>query len=435
MKDSGIDWVGKIPEEWELRRLKYTLDERKQKNDPVITDNILSLSVKRGVFPYAEKTGGGNKAKSDLTAYKVTYPNDIVINSMNILAGAVGLSKYEGAVSPVYYTLYSNSENINIEYFYLMFRTEVFQRSLLGLGNGIMMKESSTGKLNTIRMRIPMDRLANLVVPVPSKNVQDKIVSKLNGEINDIDKVINETSQSIEELKKYKQSFITETVTKGLDPNVEMKETLFLSYNEIPKNWNESKLKYNVFLDPSVREHIGDLPDEATFLPMDRLKNGYLINTETEKSINLQKKYTYFAENDILFAKVRPSFENGNIAIAKGLKNSIGFGSSEIYVLRNKSKSLVNKFLFYFLRNDLFIFEGSSSMTGVAGLQRVSSSFVLNYPIALPPREEQLQIVFYLDEQTARIDKLIEDKTKVIEELESYKKSLVYEYVTGKKEV
>lgn len=112
MKDSGIKWIGELPEDWEIRKLKYTLEERNEKNNPIVTDNILSLSVERGIFPYAEKTGGGNKSKSDLTAYKVAHPNDIVINSMNILAGAVGLSRYTGIVSPVYYTLYTTSEKL-----------------------------------------------------------------------------------------------------------------------------------------------------------------------------------------------------------------------------------------------------------------------------------------------------------------------------------
>ncbi|MED1941901.1 restriction endonuclease subunit S, partial [Cytobacillus firmus] len=189
MKDSGIEWIDHIPKEWDLKRMKYILKERKLKNDPIVTTEILSLSVERGVFPYSEKTGGGNKAKEDLTAYKVTYPGDIVINSMNILAGAVGLSKYEGAVSPVYYTLYADSNNIDIRYYYYLFQTEAFQKSLLGLGNGIMMKESSTGKLNTIRMRIPMEKLSALVLPLPSKETQIKIINRINGKVEFIDKI------------------------------------------------------------------------------------------------------------------------------------------------------------------------------------------------------------------------------------------------------
>ena len=105
MKDSDIEWIGKIPKDWDIKRLKALFGERKEKNDPVKTNFILSLGAAYGVVPYSEKEGGGNKAKEDLTDYRLAYPNDIVMNSMNILSGSVGLSNYFGCVSPVYYML------------------------------------------------------------------------------------------------------------------------------------------------------------------------------------------------------------------------------------------------------------------------------------------------------------------------------------------
>ena len=103
MKDSGVEWIGEIPEEWKIRRLKALLIERNQKNDDLKTKFILSLGVNYGVVPYSEKEGGGNKAKENLQDYKVAYPGDIVMNSMNIISGSVGISHYMGCVSPVYY--------------------------------------------------------------------------------------------------------------------------------------------------------------------------------------------------------------------------------------------------------------------------------------------------------------------------------------------
>ena len=94
MKDSGVEWIGQIPKNWTLKRLQYILKERNELNSPIKTKNILSLTVQQGVVPYAQRAGGGNKAKEDLTAYKVVYKNDIVLNSMNVIAGAVNLSKY-----------------------------------------------------------------------------------------------------------------------------------------------------------------------------------------------------------------------------------------------------------------------------------------------------------------------------------------------------
>lgn len=103
MKASGISWLGELPSNWELRKIKYCLQERVEKNNPVRTTEILSLTAKQGVIPYDQKEGGGNKPKEDVSAYRLAYPGDIVMNSMNILSGSVGLSQYFGCVSPVYY--------------------------------------------------------------------------------------------------------------------------------------------------------------------------------------------------------------------------------------------------------------------------------------------------------------------------------------------
>ena len=193
MKDSGIEWIGEIPEEWKMSKIKYILQERNEKNNPIKSTEILSLTANQGVIPYSEKEGGGNKPKKDLTAYKLAYPNDIVMNSMNVLSGSVDLSKYFGCVSPVYYMLYSRNNNINIKFYNYIFKTKEFQRSLIGLGNGILIKESDNGNLNTIRMRIPLEKLNGLFLMVPSSEEQEKIVEYLDSKIPEIDYVIAKT--------------------------------------------------------------------------------------------------------------------------------------------------------------------------------------------------------------------------------------------------
>ena len=116
-KDSGVPWLGEVPEHWEVVPLGRVLAQRKEKNNPIKTTNILSLCLDKGVIPYAEKKAGGNKAKEDLSAYMLAYPGDIVVNSMNVVVGSVGLSKYFGAVSPVYYMLYIRQSTDLVEYF------------------------------------------------------------------------------------------------------------------------------------------------------------------------------------------------------------------------------------------------------------------------------------------------------------------------------
>ena len=423
-----------IPEDWEIRKLKYILKERKEKNNPIVTDNILSLSVERGIFPYAEKTGGGNNSKSDLTAYKVTHPNDIVLNSMNILAGAVGLSRYTGAVSPVYYTLYTTSEEINITYYYYLFRTREFQRSLLGLGNGIMMRESSTGKLNTIRMRIPMDKLAGLFLPLPSRRVQDLIVKSLAKDIKVVNKLINQTKQSIKELKKYKQSLITEVVTKGLDPNAEMKDSGIEWIGKIPKYWQTIKMKYLLSTPLLYGANESGIPyqeDLPRYIRITDILNNNKLTDNNKLSLSLEKAKSFFLkENDILFARSGASVGK-TFLISKENVNDTFAG----YLIKASFKDNVNaKYIFLFTQSSAFE-NWKNAITIQSTIQNIGANRYNNLIISLPTYEEQQQIVQYLDKKIFTIDSLIEDKTKVIEELENYKKSLIYEHVTGKKEV
>ena len=217
-KPSGVEWLGKVPEHWEGIPLCRVLTQRKEKNDPIKTTNILSLSLDAGVIPYAEKKAGGNKAKEDLSAYMLAYPGDIVVNSMNVVVGSVGLSKYFGAVSPVYYMLHPRQEHDLVEYFDAIFQDVDFQRRLFGLGNGIMYIESrSSGKLNTIRLKIPMTRLKKVVLPYPTPCEQAAIVKYLNEATVSTDIAVARANREIDLLREYRTRLIADVVTGKLD--------------------------------------------------------------------------------------------------------------------------------------------------------------------------------------------------------------------------
>ena len=132
-------WAQSIPEHWKDKRLKAIFVIRQERNNPVMTTNILSLTAKQGVVPLSEKEGaGGNKPKDDMTKYNVAHENDLLVNCMNVVAGSAGVSRYYGAISPVYYALYPRDED-NVWYYHYIFRLLTFQRSLVGLGKGILM--------------------------------------------------------------------------------------------------------------------------------------------------------------------------------------------------------------------------------------------------------------------------------------------------------
>lgn len=427
MKDSGIEWIGEIPEDWKVIRLKAVLCERKEKNDPVQTDFVLSLGANYGIIPYAEKEGGGNKAKEDFTQYKLAYPNDIVMNSMNIVSGSVGLSKYFGCVSPVYYMFYPRNPDINIQYYHYMFQTKVFQRSLLGLGNGIMMKESSNGNLNTVRMRIPVEKLNSLILPVPSSDEQQKIAEFLNEKCSHIDSVLDKTKASIEEYKKLKQAFITQAVTKGIRPYRPMKDSGIEWIGEIPEDWRVNTV-FQLFTQVKNKNE-GLIEQNLLSLSYGKLKRKSI---ETVGGLLPESfdGYNIIEENDIVLRLT--DLQNDHKSLRVGLANERGIITSAYVTIRNRTLN-VPQYLYYYLHS----FDIAKGFYGMgAGVRQGLNWDGLKWlKITIPNKAEQIEIVNYLNDKCAEIDKLIKKKEQLISELETYKKSLIYEYVTGKKEV
>ena len=217
MKSSGEAWIGDVPSHWQLMPLRAFFAFRNEKNDPVKTENILSLSIAHGVTPYSEEGRGGNKSKDDLTAYKIAREGDIVLNSMNVIVGAVGRSKYFGAISPVYYALYPQRPDVHVPFFEKIFMNSGFQKSLLRFGKGILMKISGTGQMNTIRMKISQDDLKTVVFPVPPAEEQRAIADFLDAEIKKIDGLITLTERSIDLLREKRAALITAAVTGKID--------------------------------------------------------------------------------------------------------------------------------------------------------------------------------------------------------------------------
>ncbi|AAU38776.1 restriction endonuclease subunit S [[Mannheimia] succiniciproducens] len=198
---------------------------------------------------------------------------------------------------------------------------------------------------------------------------------------------------------------------------------------DVPEGWEVTKIKYIAELTPKKSE-LTELDKECSFVPMEKLKLGNLVLDETRTISDVYNGYTYFEDNDLLIAKVTPCFENKNFVIAEKLVNGIGFGSSEIYVLR--VKNCLNRYLFYRLQENTFMDLAIGSMTGAGGLKRIPSEFLNNYSIALPPLEEQTAIAHYLDQKTAYIDRLIDRQQTLLEKLSEKRTALITEAVCGR---
>lgn len=426
-KDSGIKWIDKIPKTWELKKIKYILNNRTENNNPIKSRDILSLTAKQGVVPLSEKESGGNKPKEDYSAYRLAYPNDIVMNSMNILSGSVGLSKYFGCVSPVYYMLYPILDTDDIRFYHYIFQTKMFQKSLLGLGNGIVMKESGNGKLNTIRMRIPIDKLGNLYIPTTSPMEQKQISNFLDKKCEEINSILNEMQQQIDTLQEYKKSLISEVVTKGLNPNVELKDSGIEWVGKIPKTWDIHPL-YCYFSERKNRNKFGN---EENLLS---LSYGNIIRKDINSNGGLLPEnfntYNIVEPDDII---IRPTdLQNDKHSLRTGLVKEHGIITSAYLDLKPNPK--INSHYFHYLLHSYDIQKVFYNM-GNGVRQGLNYSEFSKLMVFSPSSDEQKQIVDYLDEKSEKINKIIEQKQQQIETLEEYKKSLIYEYVTGKKEV
>lgn len=424
MKDSGIAWLGSIPETWKPNKIKYTLRERIEKNNPVKSRDILSLTAKQGVIPYDEKEGGGNKPKEDVTAYRLAYPGDIVMNSMNILSGSVGLSKYFGCVSPVYYMLRPYNSNFDVRFFNYIFQTTVFQKSLFGLGNGILIKKSGNGKLNTIRMRIPMEKFGQLFIPIAPDCEQRTIADFLDSKCLEIDAMTADIEAQIDTLEQYKRSVITEVVTKGLTPDSVMKDSQVRWIGQMPSHWECTRGKYILrYMQKPIREDDGVITcfrDGEVTLRSNRREDGF---TMSDKEIG----YQGIDVGDLVVHGM------DGFAGSIGISDSRGKASPVLNVLDTKQNK---RYIMYYLRSmaysDVFLAMATGIRVRSCDL-RWNKLAELQYPV--PPIEEQDKIVEYIDSVLLHANEIITDKQTQLATLDEYKKSLIFEYVTGKKEV
>lgn len=399
--DSNIEWLGKIPTNWIVQPLKRVINERNELNKSEKETFLLSLTIQDGIIPYSEKNGGGNKAKEDISKYKIVKKNDIVINSMNVVVGASGISKYDGLVSPVYYVFSETNKSCGRFYNYL-FLNQTFENHLFGLGNGILVKiNEDNGKMNTIRKKIPIDKLRNEFVPVPPLEEQIKISNYLDNKVSLINETIENNKKEIELLEEYKVSFID-------------KEIFFEKNNNI-------KLKYLV----KVRNEKGISKTSNEFISLENIESrtGNHIITETDYS-NCSGKI--FKKGDLLINKLRPYLAKSYLAEFDGVC------TGEIEVISGFWGNI--DYLKYYTLSSKYIDLVNSSTYGTK-MPRANWNFIKNMLIPNISIEKQTNVVNNINNINDKINQVIQYRKQIIEKLEEYKKSLIYEAVTGKIEV
>ena len=435
-KKSGVEWLGDVPEHWESNRLKKYLIERNEKNSPIKTDNLLSVTMYQGVIPVSEKQGnGGNKPKENLENYKISYPNDIVLNSMNVIVGSVGLNKYTGLISPAYYALYNRNKNNNIKFFSYIFHNPFFQKGLFGLGNGIMYKESEDGKLNTIRLKIPMEKLNQVVLPCPSISEQNQIVAFLDTETARIDNLVAKQEKLIELLEEQRKSIISHAVTKGLNPNAPMKDSGVEWLGEVPNDWNFSRLDA---VSKIVRGN-------SAFSKMDLLESGKYVALQYGKTYKVNEINESFGSyvNQEFFKKSQIT-EFGDIILISTsetledlghscfyARHDVGLIGGEQFLLKPKNQNF-GKYIYYATK--AFSSYLQRYATGLKvfrfNLDDLKKIYIPDISLV-----EQQKIAEFLDKETARIDISVLKQKSLIEKLKEYRASIISHAVTGKIDV
>lgn len=412
MMKSNIQWIGEYPNSWKLDRLSWHMTEINEKNNPIKTTKILSLTNKLGVVPYEEKGNQGNVAKENYDEYKLAYPNTIVANSMNILIGSVGKCDYFGCVSPVYYVFKPN-KNENIDFLNYIFQTEQFQKELRCYANGIL----------EIRLRLSSNDIIKREIPYPPLPIQNKIVAVLNDKTSKIDALIENENKQIEKLEEYRKAVITKAVTKGLDPNAKMKDSGVEWVGNIPEGWEVKKLKY-CFESKVKKYSFGDYP----YIALENVESfsGQYVFTETNENYNL-KDSLLASKDDVVFGKLRPYLAKAYLVLEPSCVSS----EFAVFGAENGSNTRYLKYLFLSLG---FIDVINSSTYGTK-MPRANLGFIDNLYIAIPSNDEQGKIADFLDKKCCEIQNAILLKKSKTEKLQQYKKSLIYEYVTGKKAV
>ena len=431
-KDSGIAWIGEIPEHWSLALVKSIFNRRTKKNNPIFTEERLSLSIEKGVTLYSEKTTNLDRFKEDFTQYQIAYPNDIVLNSMNMIVGAIGISHYLGCVSPVYYVIAPKDKNINVNYYGYLLNNFRIRNLYHALAEGIYAIDRGEGRINTCRLKVSYDKFGSIIVPIPSINEQLSIATYLDQKCDEIDELITLQEEMITKLQNYKQSVITEAVTKGLDKNVPLKDSGIEWIGEIPENWKIRKIK-NIFLlstgtTPKDFDKISEGDNLINwYTPSDILDScNDLLGSQrklSEKVIH-ENKISLFPIGTLLYVGI------GASAGKVGYANESGYSNQQITGLL--PLECYSRFYFYYLSALKDKIRDNAFFTT---LPIINNTYLGQELIPYPPITEQQSIATYLDQKCSEIDELISIKQQKIEKLKDYKKSLIFECVTGKRKV
>lgn len=427
-RDSGIDWIGRIPEGWKINKFKHLFRIKK-----IIAGKLGYdvLSVTQQGLKVKNITSNEGQVANDYTNYQLVFPNDFVMNHMDLLTGYVDVSKQEGVTSPDYRTFYAiHPKDIINQYYLYIFQFCYKARLFYNLGQGVS---------NFGRWRLPAEQQKEFVLPFPPIKEQVKIAEYLDEKCGEIDSFIELQERMIEKLKAYKQSVITEAVTKGLNPNAKLVPSGIDWIGDIPEGWRILRIK-NISSDYKAG------PFGSALITGNLLHEGSIL-VYTPEHVADTSKISQNINNLYLQEERREEMSQFFVKAGDVVFPIVGSLGRAIIIDENMPEGIINQRLSKFSINREKIDEGyfmwlfgKSEFYAKYIEMNCRGSFIVNLtkvivgdmPLPLPSLCEQQAIASYLNGKCADIDHLIALKQQKIESLKDYKKSVIYEAVTGK---
>lgn len=425
MKDSGIEWIGEIPDEWNLVQTKrFFKNTKKIVGTEADKYDRLALTL-NGVVKRSKDDSEGLQPEK-FEGYQILRKNELVfklIDLENVKTSRVGLSPYTGLVSPAYIVLSNDLEDNRFFYYWFMFMyyNEVFNH--LG-GEGV-------------RSALNAKDVLSLPVPDIESDKQRRIADYLDRKCSQIDDIIARQQEVIEKLKAYKLSVITEAVTKGLNPDVPMKDSGIDFIGSIPVAWRICRLRNIGTLQNGISKGGEFFGHGFPFVSYGDVYRNFSLPVQVAGLIDSsdEERKNYSVESgDIFFTRTSETIEE--VGFSSVCEETIPDATFAGFLIRVRpfTDDLVSKFSKYYFRSNHHRYYLVKQMNLVTRAS-LGQDLLKSMPVLVPPKDEQISIAAYLDKKCGAIESSIEYKQRVIERLTAYKKSLIYEVVTGKKEV
>jgi len=428
-KDSGVEWLGEVPEHWTHTPIGYECE--------IFTGFAFSsekFSLDQGIpLVRGDNVTEGSLRWGDKARYWPLITDELerfLLKKDDVLIGMDG-----SKVGKNY--AFIESKDLPLLLVQRVARLRANGKLLPAfihrlIGSPFFRAWVDFVRTNPAIPHISPKDIHNFYVASPPKEEQQQILKVLDRETTRIDALVNKKTRFMELLREKRQALITHAVTKGLDPSVKMKDSGVEWLGDVPEHWAVKRLRFVASINPAIRSEILEAPTAAvSFLPMVDIGADGSLNLEKTRSVqDVKNGYSYFENGDVVFAKVTPCFENGKGALMHDLVGGVGFGTTELTVLRS-SNGYKATFLNYLVQSNRFRCFGAGAMTGAGGLKRVPDEFTRNFTTSWPSLDEQQAIATHLDRETTRIDTLIQKTQHSIDLLKERRAALITAAVTG----